>query len=352
MNIVKILKFLGTALAGVGLVGCSSITNLSPEKFPQNPSGIYTLSMRTHINDGGIVKGSVKPYVVIDEQTLPMREISSRPSDRMFEFDYSMPKGRKDAKYYFVVEYKSDTGAGGIVTRSFQSDNVYTLKVADRYIMNMQFDRGHIGAVVPVVGRGFNSQDKIKFGSVYATVESVTRDTINFVVPPLPAEKTYDVELVSASGKTWIGAFRIDRSVLEVSPSQIEINTGDVVNVIFNIGFKAGERGYAIDVKTNIPSSVMMGEVFVKPGQDSVVVPLKGVADAKGKLFIQARGFDEAVVPISITPVQVQAEPVDATTAEQVKEQVNEVASNEPAETKENQPEVNAEVNQLPVDEK
>lgn len=325
MNIVKIFKFLGGAFAGLIVAGCSSITNLSPEKFPQNPSGIYTLSMRAHINDGGVVKGSVKPFVVIDEQTLPMREISSRPGDRMYEFDYNMPKGRKEAKYYYILEYKSDTGAGGIVTRSFQSDNVYTLKVADRYIMNMQFDRGHIGAVVPVVGRGFNSQDKIKFGPVFATVESVTRDTISFVVPPLESDKTYDVELVSASGKSWIGAFRIDRSELEVSPVQIDINTGDIVNVIFNIGFKAGEKGYYIDVKTNIPSAVMMGEVFVKPGHDSVVVPLKGVADAKGKLFIRARGFAEKVVPVSISPAQIKAEPVDSATAEQVKEQVNEI---------------------------
>ncbi|MBO7521361.1 MAG: hypothetical protein J6T16_03880 [Opitutales bacterium] len=326
MNIVKTFKLMGGAAAAFALAGCAStITNLSPEKFPQNPSGIYTLSMRAHINDGGVVKGSVKPFIVIDEQILPMREISSRPSDRMYEFDYTMPKGRKDAKYYYILEYKSDTGAGGVVTRSFQSDSVYNLKVADRYIMNMQFDRGHIGAVVPVIGRGFNTLDKIKFGPVYATVESVSRDSISFVVPPLPSGKTYDVELESASGKTWIGAFRIDRSEIEISPAKIDINTGDVVNVIFNIGFKAGEKGFYIDVKTNIPSAITMGEVFVKPGQDSAVVPLKGASDASGKLYINARGFAEKVVPVRISPAQVKADPVDASTVRQAKEQVNEV---------------------------
>ncbi len=299
MNIVKNFRTALGVLATAALFGCSGLTNLSPQKVPQNPSNIYTLSVRAEIADA-VVKGSVKPFVIIDEKKCLMTEVSNRSGDRVFEYEYHMPRGRTEAKYYYQVEYKCDTGAGGIVDRKLVSPTVYKIESTARYASSLAFDRGPVGAVVPVTGRGFNSQDRIRFGGVMADVDSVSRNTLNFIVPPLQAGRIYDVELVGENGSTWIGSFKVDPSRISVSPSSIEISSGDVVNVVFNIGFRAPEGGYPIDVTTNIPSSVVMPEVEVKPGEDRAVVQLKGVGEGSGNLYINALGFRETVVPVTV----------------------------------------------------
>lgn len=308
MKIVKNFKLAFAAFALLALTACSSITNLSPTQVPQNPSNVYTLTMSAYINDGSILPGSIEPVIVIDEQEHLMREVTSRERERIYEFEYAMPAGRTSAKYYYVVRYKSDTGAGGIVLREITSPTVYELKPASRYVLNMQFDRGPIGTEVTVLGRGFNSQDKVKFGNVYADVAYVGRDSIRFIVPPLEAGKTYDVQVESGSGISWIGQFKIDPSEITSSYDRLEIAGGDTVQVIFDIGFLAPEGGYAIDVQTNIPSSVVMPEVVVKPGESRAIVPVKGASAGEGKLFVNALGFREKVIPVVVKPPEVGGE--------------------------------------------
>lgn len=68
----------------------------------------------------------------------------------------------------------------------------------------------------------------------------------------------------------------------ESIPEKIELKSGEIVNVIFGIGFSAPKDGYPIDVKTNIPSSVIMDEIVVPEGKTSVSVALKGGAEGDG----------------------------------------------------------------------
>lgn len=300
MNVVKIFKLIATAGVAALLCACSGITNLSPAKMPRNPSDIYTLTMSGHINDGSIVKNSVKGYVVIDEQMCEMTQVSDRDGERTFEYEYKMPRTRTEAKYYYVLTYVTDTGAGGKVERKIVSPMVYDLKTQSRYVTNMEFSRGQIGTVVPVTGRGFNSQDKVKIGDVYADIDSVTRNVLKFIVPPLKSGVTYDVKLENEEGISWIGTFKVDTSELSVSPSSIELTSGDVINLVFFTGFKAPESGYPIEVTTNIPSSVIMPEVVVKAGEDRVVVPIKGGSEGVGCLYINALGYKEKVIPVTV----------------------------------------------------
>lgn len=300
MNLKNILKTLSSATLISFLFGCSNITNLTPEKVPENPSGIYTLSMSTEVGDSNLVKGSITPFVVVDGGMLPMTEVAAEDGHRIYECEYKLPKGRESASYYYVVKFMTANGSGNHVQRQIQSDLVYNLKPVSQYVSNMAFERAPIGTVVPVLGRGFNSQDKVKFGSVYADVQSITRNTINFIVPPLPAGKSYDVEIETSAGKSWVGQFKIDPSEISVSPSKLNMQSGDVVNLVFFIGFKAPEGGYKIDVKTNIPSSIVMPEVVVKEGEDRVIVPIKAASEGVGNLFLNAMGFNETVIPVRV----------------------------------------------------
>lgn len=299
----KAKKFIASCLSALALIstGCSGLTNLTPERVPENASRVYTLSMSAYINDGSVVQDSIKPFVVIDEQTIPMKEIKDMKYDRLYEYDYTLPKGRKDAKYYFLLKYEVTNSIDGVKKeREMKSPTVYTLNPATRYIVNMQNERGPVGASIPVLGRGFDKEDRIRVGGVFADTEYLSRSTLNFIVPPLESGKTYDVELVGEKGEIWIGAFRVDTAKMGVSPSEIKMAGGDIVTMIFNIGFSAPKGGYNIDVKTNIPSSIIMDDVVVPEGQSSVSVTLKAAAAGKGSLFVNGLGFEEKVIPVTI----------------------------------------------------
>lgn len=318
MNKAKNIISFCASIAVLLFTGCSGLTNLTPERVPENSSRVYTLTMSAYINDGAVIKDTIKPYIVIDEQVIPMKEVKDMKHDRLYEYDYTLPKGRKSAKYYFLLKYQVSNNIDGVnKNREMKSPTVYTLEPASRYIVNMQNERGPVGSSIAVLGRGFDKQDIIRVGGVDADTEYLSRSTLSFVVPPLKSGKTYDVELVGEKGEMWIGAFRVDTAKMGVSPSEINMNGGDLVTMIFNIGFSAPKGGYPIDVKTNIPSSIIMDEVVVPEGQSSVSVTLKAAAAGRGALYINGLGFEEKVVPVSIGQSET-AEPVAKDTAKAI----------------------------------
>ena len=318
MNKAKNIISFCASIAVLLFTGCSGLTNLTPESVPENSSRVYTLTMSAYINDGAVIKDTIKPYIVIDEQVIPMKEVKDMKHDRLYEYDYTLPKGRKSAKYYFLLKYQVSNNIDGVnKNREMKSPTVYTLEPASRYIVNMQNERGPVGSSIAVLGRGFDKQDVIRVGGVDADTEYLSRSTLSFVVPPLKSGKTYDVELVGEKGEMWIGAFRVDTAKMGVSPSEINMNGGDLTTMIFNIGFSAPKGGYPIDVKTNIPSSVIMDEVVVPEGQSSVSVTLKAAAAGRGALYINGLGFEEKVVPVSIVQSET-VEPVSKDTAKAI----------------------------------
>ena len=228
MNKAKNIISFCASIAVLLLTGCSGLTNLTPERVPENSSRVYTLTMSAYINDGAVIKDTIKPYIVIDEQVIPMKEVKDMKHDRLYEYDYTLPKGRKSAKYYFLLKYQVSNNIDGVnKNREMKSPTVYTLEPASRYIVNMQNERGPVGSSIAVLGRGFDKQDVIRVGGVDADTECLSRSTLSFVVPPLKSGKTYDVELVGEKGEMWIGAFRVDTAKMGVSPSEINMNGGD-----------------------------------------------------------------------------------------------------------------------------
>lgn len=309
------------ALASLLFSGCAGLTNLTPESVPENSSRTYTISMSAHINDGSVIKDTIKPSIVIDGEIIPMREAVDMRHDRIFEYDYVLPKNRKEAKYYFLLDYDVENAVEGVSKhRQMTSKTVYVLRPISRYVVSMQNERGPVGTVVSVLGRGFDKLDKIIIGDEYADTECISRTTINFVVPPLKAGKNYDVNLINASGEIWVGQFRVDAANMNVSPAEIVVKGGEITTMIFNIGFSAPKGGYTIDVKTNIPSSVIMDDVVVPEGKTSTSVTVKGAAAGKGFMYINAVGFNEKVIPISVVNSDAGADPMQdiAAAAKQV----------------------------------
>ncbi len=297
MKDAKKLISLFAGLLAIIFSGCSSIENATPEFIPESPSRTYTLSMKVNLNDGDVDKASFKPSVVIDGQIQPMKTAGND----FYQYDYVLPRGRNSAKYYFQLDYDVIKNASGLpATRTLKSPEVYEFKTQSKFVVNMESSRGNVGSKITLLGKGFDVDDKVLVGGVEAKTDFVSESTLNFTVPALESGKTYGVELASGDGKIKIGDFRVDDATLMVSPRYIELNSGDSVNLTLNIGFKAPAEGFVIDVKTNVPSSLIMDDVVVPAGKRGIIVPVKAGAKGNGFIYINAFGFKEVAVPFIV----------------------------------------------------
>ena len=103
-----------------------------------------------------------------------------------------------------------------------------------------------------------------------------------------------------AHGALDLGNFRVDESRLGVSPNSLEIQSGDTATLLFKIDYQAPAGGLPIDVKTNIPNSVIMPEAIIAEGDMTVNIPIKGGETGEGKLVISAPGFEGAEVTVKV----------------------------------------------------
>ena len=86
---------IGCAVAAITLLsGCATVkvTNLTPQSLPENPSEIYTFSLRVATRSGIVAPNSVVPKVVVDGQSFLMKP--SQLGDGIYEFEYQLPSGR------------------------------------------------------------------------------------------------------------------------------------------------------------------------------------------------------------------------------------------------------------------
>ena len=72
----KILLGLGASVALALFSGCDSVvlTNLTPASLPENPSQIYTITLRVTPKISTVVPGSTKASIVIDGRNYPMNK--------------------------------------------------------------------------------------------------------------------------------------------------------------------------------------------------------------------------------------------------------------------------------------
>ncbi|HAF58837.1 MAG TPA: hypothetical protein DCL00_04535, partial [Opitutae bacterium] len=264
----------------------------------QNPSGIYTLQTELEIQDRGIKRDTVEVFAVVGGEKLVMLNDELNPE--LWSCDYKLPSGFDEATYYFEANYASVLDNGNVANRRVTSE-LQVFQLENRYVGNLASYRGPVGAEIAVQGRGLTKYDVIKVGEEDATTRYLSENELRFVVPALPSGLDYPVKLSGgAHGALDIGNFRIDESRLGVSPNSLEIQSGDTATLLFKIDYEAPAGGLAIDVKTNIPNSVIMPEAIISEGDMTVNIPVKGGESGEGKLVISAPGFEDTEVSVKV----------------------------------------------------
>lgn len=280
------------------LAGCDlAVTNLTPSKVPENPSGIYTVSMSARIRDGSVIESTVAPQVVINGRTEYMHTNPNNP--RIYDYDYSMPYGQNEVAYYYVIDYQTVVH-NEIRERQLTSD-LYTLGIVNRYVQTLESDRAPAGATITVLGRGFTPQDTIYLGTTPADTEFISSNTLAFTVPLLPSGNSYPIYVKNNTESMLYGEeFRIDDSVISTNLQQIHLKTGETTQLILKVDQPAPAGGLVISITTDIPKSVIMDQARVQEGQKVVSLTIEGGAPGEGYLFIEADGFSETVLPLYV----------------------------------------------------
>jgi hypothetical protein len=295
----KILLGLGAVVALAFLSGCESVvlTNLTPASLPENPSQIYTVTLRVTPKVRTIVEGSLKPHIVIDGKNYEMTKSSL--ADGLYEFDYQLPAGREEIAYYFLVKYGMESN--GTITTHEAYTEINRARIVHRYVLSLEVNRGPVGARISVLGRGFTPQDVLYFDNTPARTVYESPNALSLFVPALEANRNYRVMLGSAAGNSPVGTFRIDASNLSVTPGSLTLRTGERQPITFNVPNAAPPGGLLLDVTTDVPESVIMPEVIVPQGQTSITVTVEGGKPGTGSLFLKGYGAGEVNVPVSVT---------------------------------------------------
>ena len=220
-------KFLLWPLALVGLAllaGCEAVTltNLTPASMPENPSQIYTFSLRVAPHTNTVPPSSIAPHIVIDGQNYDMKK--SPLGEGLYDFEYQLPAGREEVAYYFLVSFNVE--GNGTVTPRETYTQVEHVKIVHRYVLSLEVNRGPIGARISVLGRGFTPQDQINFNGSPARTVFESPNALSFYVPAVETGRNYRVTLEGAAGSSPVGTFRVDPAVLDVSPARLSLTQG------------------------------------------------------------------------------------------------------------------------------
>lgn len=295
----KFLLSLGIALGLLFLAGCQGIvlTNLTPSSLPENPSQIYTITLRVTPKIQTIVPGSLQPHIIIDGQSHRMSK--SALGENMFEYDYQLTGGREEIAYYFLVKYLIE--GNGTRTPGETYTEVTRARIVRRYVLSLEVTRGPVGARISVLGRGFTPQDVIYFDNIPARTVFESPNAISFFVPAVAAGQNYRVMLGGASGNSPVGTFRVDTSALSVFPTSLTLRPRERQKLTFTVPNAAPPGGLLLDVTTDVPESVIMPEVIVPQGQMSVEITVEGGKPGSGTLYLKGYGAGEVTVPITVS---------------------------------------------------
>lgn len=292
----RILPGLTAALVALVLTGCNlTITNLTPDTVPANPSQIYTITASFHANSQ-IEPSSIAPRIIIDGSAYPMTK-SSAGSD-LWEFDYQLPAGRDIARYYFICEFSGKGNSGGTTTEL--NSEMQTLRIAGRYVIRPEATRAPVGSRVSILGAGFATTDLVYFDQTPARTVFESPSSLSFFVPAVAPGHTYKLSIVNVGGSLDVGTFRVDAISFAVSPAALSLRSGEQQALTFTIPSPAPAGGMLIDVRTDVPASVIMPEVMVPANATSVTVPVQGGQPGTGSLFFTSSA-GESSVAVTVT---------------------------------------------------
>lgn len=293
----KIISWLAAALALGLLAGCDSVTltDLTPRSMAENPSQIYTFSLRVTSRSNAV--SGIVPTLILDGKNHAMNP--SPLGQGLYEFEYQLPAGRDRIAYYYLVNFNVE--GNNVLTPREVYTQVETVQIVRRYVLSLEVNRGPVGARISVLGRGFTPQDTVHFNGAPARTNFESPNALSFYVPPLEANRNYQVTLNSAAGNSPVGTFRIDPSSVTVAPTSLALRTGDRTTLTFSLPNPAPAGGTLLDVATDVPESVIMPEVIVPQGQVYVTVTVEGGKPGKGSLYLKGFGSGEVTVPVTIT---------------------------------------------------
>ena len=88
----KIIVWIGAALGLLLLSGCETVTltDLTPKSMAENPSHIYTFSLRVTPRNSTV--SNITPQIVVDGRSHSMKK--SALGEGIYDFEYQLPPGR------------------------------------------------------------------------------------------------------------------------------------------------------------------------------------------------------------------------------------------------------------------
>lgn len=301
MKTIQRFACLFVMCSAVFLAGCDTgniqIDNLTPTTLSENPSNIYTISVRIAPRTAHVIRDSVRPHIVIDGETHPMRASGLRADQ--FEFEHRLPGDRQDARYFFLVNYQIENH--GIIMDRESFSAIQNLRLTNRYPYSLEVTRAPVGAEVGVIGRGFTRGDTITVGGATAPTSWRSSNSIRFHVPPLRTGENYLVQLVSPGAPPLnVGTLHVDAGFIRVAPSSLDIRGGERAVLVFSISTPAPAGGLVIDVTTDVPDSVIMPEVVIAEGERSVSITVEGGQPGSGEVFVEMPGYESVRVPVRV----------------------------------------------------
>lgn len=293
----KIILGLTSLLGLVLLAGCESVTltDLTPKSMAENPSHIYTFSLRVTPRASTI--SGIAPHIVVDGQSHNMKK--SPLGEGVYDFEYQLPAGRDRLAYYYLVNYNVESSNGQSQQETYTQ--VESVQIVGRYVLSLEVNRGPVGARISVLGRGFTTQDTVNFNGTPARTVFESPNSLSFFVPAVEPGRNYQVKLTGATGDSPVGTFRVDTSSVSVSATSLSLRTGERQPLTFTLPNPAPAGGTLLDVTTDIPESVIMPEVIVPAGQNSVTISVEGGRPGNGNLFLKGFGAGEVNVAVSVS---------------------------------------------------
>ncbi len=277
------------------LTGCNfTITNLTPETVPANPSQIYTITASFRPTSRTIDTASIKPRIVVDGQAHAMSR-SSVGTD-IWEFDYQLPASRSTASYYFICDYS----AQGSTSTSEVYSELQNLNIAGRYVIRPEASRAPVGSRVSILGAGFSTFDIVYFDTTPTRTVFESPSSLSFFVPAVEPGRNYKLSIRGSGIGLDVGTFRVDAISFQVTPAAVVLRSGEQQALTFTIPQPAPAGGLLIDVTTDIPDSIVMSEVMVPANASSVTVPVQGGKPGTGSLFFRSSA-GESTVAVTVT---------------------------------------------------
>ena len=292
----KIISWLAAVLGLALLSGCDTVTltDLTPRAMADNPSQISTFNLRVTPRTNTV--SGITPNIIVDGQNYAMKP--SPLGGGLYEFEYQLPAGRDRIAFYYIVTFNVE--GNNILTPGEVYTQIETAQIVRRYVLSLEVNRGPVGARISVLGRGFTPQDTLHFNGAAARTSFESPNALSFFVPPLEANRNYQVTLNSAAGNSPVGTFRIDPSSVTVTPASLNLRTGDRTILTFSLPNPAPPGGTLLDIATDAPESVIMPEVIVPQGQTYVSVSVEGGKPGTGSLFLKGFGSGEITVPVTV----------------------------------------------------